>query len=347
MADKLHKRVAIDFDGTLVDDSKDIEKDVKHWSLPKAKVGAAETTKWLKDNDFEILIFTCRPDYHRKFIEDALNSQDVSFDYIMFYTKPRVTLYIDDKGLKFDTWANVRKEVAKKFNLTNKVGEQIPEHPYEDALIKNKRQRFYFSKQERILDFGGGYGKVWKGEDLNIDLLDTDKKVCEVAERCGIYKRVFSNPSTVSNKDYETIVAFGILEHLDNPLTALLQFKSAKRICITVPNARSLHRYLGVRLGMLDKLEDLHQGDLEIGHKRVYTPESLKALLSEFCKQSGHSIAELGSVSLKIGNHDQMMPFVEIAAQLNDIAQDAGIVGSGKFYGAELYCELILENKNV
>lgn len=347
MADKLHKRVAIDFDGTLVDDTTDIEKDVKDWALPKAKIGASETTKWLKDNDFEILIFTCRPDYHRKFIEEALNSQDVRFDYIMFYTKPRVSLYIDDKGLKFDTWSNVRKTIEKKFHISNKVGDQIPEHPYEDALVKNKRNKFYFSKQERILDFGGGYGKVWKNDDLTIDLLDTDNKVCEVAQNTGVYKNVYDDSNLINFENYDTIVAFGILEHLENPLTAMLQFKSTKRICITVPNANSLHRHLGVRLGMLDKLQDLHQGDLDIGHKRVYTPESLKALLTEFCTQSGHSIQVLGSVSLKIGNHDQMMPFVGIAAELNEIAEHAGIVGPGNFYGAELYCELILKNKDV
>lgn len=337
-----HKRLAIDFDGTLVDDSADIEKDVKEWKLPKVKLGAVETTKWLKENDFEILIFTCRPDYHRKFIEETLNLQGVLFDYIMFYTKPRVSLYIDDKGLKFDNWANVKNQIAKEFHIGNKIGEQIPEHPYEDALVKNKRQRFYFDSEEKILDFGGGYGKVWKGERLNIDLYDTDKRVCEYARKSGVYRNIYSSLKGVQLENYDTLVAFGILEHLENPFNWLLKFKKIPRICITVPNARSLHRFLGVRLGMLDNIEDLHDGDKAIGHKRVFTPESLEDLLIDFCDCTGHQITEMGSVSLKIGNHDQMMPFVDIASELNDVAEHAELVGEDKFYGAELYCELII-----
>lgn len=343
MANKLHKRVAIDFDGTLVEDSHDTEKDVREWNVPTAKIGAAETTAWLKENDFEILIFTCRPDYHRKFIEDTLSMQNVKFDYIMFYTKPRVSLYIDDKGLKFDTWANVKKEVAKKFAIKEKIGDQIPEHPYEDALIKNKREQFSFYESERILDFGGGYGKVWRGMEgkFIIDLLDTDKKVCEVAKKSGIYRRVYSSANQAFKNEYDTVVAFGILEHLENPFAALLQFKDVERICITVPNARSLHRYLGVRLGMLDSIEQMHEGDLAIGHKRVYTPESLNDLIQDVCDYTGHQISLFGSVSLKIGNHDQMMPFVDIASQLNDVAESAGLTGEDNFYGAELFCEII------
>ena len=99
-----HKRVAIDYDGTIVSDSSNIEVDFLNNVIPEAKDGAAETTKYLKENGFEILIFTCRPDYHRKYMENILSLYEISFDYILFYTKPRVDLYIDDKGFRFNNW---------------------------------------------------------------------------------------------------------------------------------------------------------------------------------------------------------------------------------------------------
>ena len=109
-----YKRVAIDFDGTLVEDSKNIELDVQNWMIPKALDGASASTKKLKELGFEILIFTCRPDYHRKFMEEAMSTQDIFFDYILFYTKPRVDLYIDDKGFRFESWNDTMKFIGEK-----------------------------------------------------------------------------------------------------------------------------------------------------------------------------------------------------------------------------------------
>lgn len=38
-------------------------------------------------------------------------------DYIMFYTKPRVDLYIDDKGFRFENWTSTREWIAKKIDI--------------------------------------------------------------------------------------------------------------------------------------------------------------------------------------------------------------------------------------
>ena len=109
-----HKRVAIDFDGTLVEESKnvfeDFEKNIPLRGLP----GSSQTTTFLKNNGFEILIFTCRPDYHRKYMEKILDDNKISYDYILFYTKPRVDLYIDNKGYRFENWASTESWIKEK-----------------------------------------------------------------------------------------------------------------------------------------------------------------------------------------------------------------------------------------
>ncbi len=113
----MHKRVAIDFDGTLFEDIGDIEYSFKNNVDINPILGAQEGTKWLKENGFEILIFTCRPDYHRKYIENLCNINKISFDYILFYTKPRVSVYIDDKAVGYKNWKTTIKEIKSKFNL--------------------------------------------------------------------------------------------------------------------------------------------------------------------------------------------------------------------------------------
>jgi len=113
----MHKRVAVDFDGTLFEDAGDIEVSFKDQKNLNVIQGAAEGTKWLKDNNFEILIFTCRPDYHRKYIEELCKKNRIIFDYILFYTKPRVTVYIDDKAVGYKDWNTSINEIKDKFDL--------------------------------------------------------------------------------------------------------------------------------------------------------------------------------------------------------------------------------------
>ena len=106
------KRVAIDFDGTLVknpiepyttDDYFDA-----NWGLAEIP-GAKETTAWLRTQGFEILVFTCRQDYQRAYIEKQLREHHITWDYIVFYAKPHADLYIDDKGFRFVDWNHTRE----------------------------------------------------------------------------------------------------------------------------------------------------------------------------------------------------------------------------------------------
>ena len=71
---------------------------------------------------------------------------------------------------------------------------------------------------------------------------------------------------------------------------------------INVPNAHSLHRQLGVKMGLLEKVTDLNAQDKKLGHKRVYTP----ALLSEHIQQSGLVADRIGGIMLKPLSNRQM-----------------------------------------
>jgi len=96
-----HKRIALDYDGTLVED-------VSPATNGKATKGAKEFTEKLREEGWEILISTCRPDWQRKEIEHNLESQGIMFDYIFFYQKPGVTVYVDDKGIRFENnWEEI------------------------------------------------------------------------------------------------------------------------------------------------------------------------------------------------------------------------------------------------
>ena len=67
------------------------------------------------------------------------------------------------------------------------------------------------------------------------------------------------------------------------------------RLLIIVPNALSIHRRLGVQMGLLGSPYELNEADQLIGHKRVYDLTALK----EHVEESGLKTVMSRSFTLK------------------------------------------------
>lgn len=84
---------------------------------------------------------------------------------------------------------------------------------------------------------------------------------------------------------FDTIFMTHILEHLDDPVGLLRRGREwlapSGRILIDVPNADSIHRLIGVKMGLLATKDSLNEQDLLLGHRRVYTPSLLEAHVRE------------------------------------------------------------------
>ena len=48
---------------------------------------------------------------------------------------------------------------------------------------------------------------------------------------------------------------------------------------VTVPNAKSLNRRLGLELGIIDDIYSLNANDLALGHQRQYCRDTLRQTL--------------------------------------------------------------------
>jgi len=98
---------------------------------------------------------------------------------------------------------------------------------------------------------------------------------------------------------YSTIFMTHIIEHLEDPVGVLKKARGwlapGGRILIAVPNAKSLHRYIGVKLGMLERIDAFNEQDVALGHKRVYAPEMLRAHVGE----AGLNIIKFGGLMVK------------------------------------------------
>jgi trans-aconitate methyltransferase len=81
------------------------------------------------------------------------------------------------------------------------------------------------------------------------------------------------------DSDYSDIFLVCALEHVEDPVGILARARQwlahDGRMHVIVPNADSLHRFVGVEMGMLADRTDLSESDVRIGHRRVYTLDSL------------------------------------------------------------------------
>ena len=109
-----------------------------------------------------------------------------------------------------------------------------------------------------------------------------------------------------ADRKFDTILATYIFEHIYDPvglLTRIRDWLAADGILlITVPNARSLHRQIGVHLGILPSIYDLSEADKIHGHRRNYDMGSLRKDI----EAAGLSVINMRGLCLKPLSNAQM-----------------------------------------
>ena len=169
-----------------------------------------------------------------------------------------------------------------------------------------------FCNQKTVLNLGLGNGLVAN----EISKICRHQTIVEGSEKIiheffhpmqntKIENKLFENISI--SKTFEVVLANHVLEHVDDPVTlmrdVLSRLLSKKGILIvTVPNAESLHRRIGVQLSLLDDIYQLNSSDINAGHKRVYDLQLLKTHIQE----SNMYITEYGGYNIKLTSLNQM-----------------------------------------
>lgn len=129
----------------------------------------------------------------------------------------------------------------------------------------------------------------------------------EIIDGFGKEIRLPSNVSIIHSlfedfkihEKFDAIEMGFVLEHVDDPLSVMKQYANFLRpngtIFIAVPNAKSLHRIIGFKAGMLDNIYSLSRYDRDLGHKRYFDLESL----TEIILQSDLKVEKVEGIFLK------------------------------------------------
>ena len=171
----------------------------------------------------------------------------------------------------------------------------------------------------------------------NVTVIESSKKFSNMLKKkykhIEVYNSLFENFK--SYKQYDNIILGHVLEHVKNPIGILKKIKKNLTkngiLFCAVPNARSLHRQAATILGMLDNEFELNISDKHHGHRRVYTPETLR---SDFIN-SGYNISFFGGYWIKSLSNKQIekthslkmiKAFMKLGERYPDIAAEIYVV---------------------
>lgn len=196
------------------------------------------------------------------------------------------------------------EDVARSHYMTEEVDPLF--------IVAARARLLPFFRHGRVVNVGLGYGTwdAWLAtqpdEVTGLDL--DDALVKHFAAKYPSIRYVTADATTWEPPArFDTIVASHFLEHVDAPSETLrfwkrTWLKDGGRILLVVPNADSLHRHVGQRMGFLQERTDLNEADLKIGHKRVYD----RKLFEQHLRDAGVEIVHLESATMKPLSNGQL-----------------------------------------
>lgn len=151
----------------------------------------------------------------------------------------------------------------------------------------------------------------------------------EMTVQCELFE------SFEPDRKYDNIILGHVLEHVDDPVEMLknaCSWLSDKGIILSaVPNSHSIHRQVGVKLGMIGDEHELNRAEKSIGHRRVYDMDSF---LADFA-QAGLHVKASGGYWLKplansqleeIGSVPLIKAFMELGESYPEISGEIYII---------------------
>ena len=164
-----------------------------------------------------------------------------------------------------------------------------------EGLYREKRRRLYevlsrYWVGDAALELGIADGESTRyivERFEHVEVVDaSDEFIGSIKERFpGILAHQCYFEQFSPDRKFSSIFMTHILEHLDDPLVLLNRayewLEEDGVALISVPNALSLHRLVGVKMGLLDTPYSLNDQDIKLGHRRVFDRQSMADLVAD------------------------------------------------------------------
>lgn len=196
----------------------------------------------------------------------------------------------------------------------------------------------------RVLEMGPAEGIVTKKlSELGLDLTVVEGSsrfaaaIRDGFPEVSVVSSLFEDfsPSKFGYRGFDFIVCGHVLEHVENPLQLLRDMKSwlnpEGRIFAAVPNADSIHRQMGVSLGLLDDVQSLNELDIAQGHRRVFNRKDFHQLFEgaglRLLSHGGYWLKMLSNAQIdKYWSTDMVLSSMILGEKYPDIAAEMFVV---------------------
>jgi SAM-dependent methyltransferase len=180
--------------------------------------------------------------------------------------------------------------------------EQILDIDYKQAEFVYRSIKPFF-KGDLALELGPASGymtKVLVNDFGKLHLIEGSQQLIDqIPDYPNVVKHCAMFEDFSTDLKFDTIIMSHVLEHIEHPIQVLQKIKTWLAedgvFIISVPNARSIHRIVAVKMGLLKSVNTLNERDHFLGHYRVYDMETLRTDISK----AGYTIGKEGGSFLK------------------------------------------------
>ena len=174
-------------------------------------------------------------------------------------------------------------KIADEYHLNVNVSDKFIEDIAQRHFCNWLKERFDGSRKCLELGYGEGItAKELSSHFSNYTIVEGSEKLVELAKQecpeAKLDKGLFEEYAPAEK--FDLILALHVLEHVDNPAEILGQIKKwlndEGSLVVLVPNRNSMHRQFALGMGLISKLDELSDRDLQVGHQRVYDLADLK-----------------------------------------------------------------------
>jgi 2-polyprenyl-3-methyl-5-hydroxy-6-metoxy-1,4-benzoquinol methylase len=177
--------------------------------------------------------------------------------------------------------------IAESYHLNSNITDMHLENKiqiYESDWVRSKLEL-----GKLTLDLGYGDGVIYNClyNSFNLEIVEGSSKIVRIAKeefarnqdtKTTIFESLFEDYHP--KKNYDQIICSHVLEHVESPsllLNHLNKLLSDNGVIVgIVPNSNSIHRQLGVSMGISQNNDSLSERDKAVGHLRVYDYEALE-----------------------------------------------------------------------
>tara|TARA_Y100001935_G_C17202986_1_gene456002 strand:+ start:14 stop:721 length:708 start_codon:yes stop_codon:yes gene_type:complete len=172
----------------------------------------------------------------------------------------------------------------------------------------------YKHKKNLCLVMGCGDGVLLKSvykKFKKVIVFEYDKKILKNNIKKLNNKKIYYVNDKFENIDkysfdYDVIFGNHVLEHVISPNRVLIKLKRKLKkdgkAIFTVPNSNSIHRYIGVEMGIIKTLKSFTENDKLLLHQRVYN----STLFKRHILKSKFKILKIGYYNFKISSQKNM-----------------------------------------